>query len=938
MRARRIISLLILLDTASAGAQEMMFNVDPLSTASFTEAYGAAVAAEGEYLNSAKKIYDKYISAEAGAAIILASEWERRKALSDLGFWTSASENYYYQRIYHIVSSGIIPMTLKIATKCVREPHKALYWGSYFYDVLGETKKLCMEFESVVTNSRITFGDIAWIEINEHFAPYVTLADVGNGSIREGLEQMAERLSGFTKEDMKDAFSSLKGNIGTLASNFGRSLKDEMMNRFSEVITGMTQDMFDVRERFRLLIGDGDNIVKEFKLDQAKLFEWRSDIANLKMQISAGGPNIEDLRRQYFEQLAMYEDAMSAFDRMKSKFDSDLKAIGGSLTNIVTDAEHYFDAFTSLSPEDILDRIFQIAKYDMASYISDYLLNTTSEYYTQMWSIERRVVGHDVLIDYVPPRPPEDNLGHWTTAFESVTKDNWGHQTGQQAVFDYDRALSSSFARSGANEFFPFPSTSGSRVYKNADGVTHTHTLTTRLEQIKGDYTNQSDFFSGKPGTYSCYYYYAYSIRVTDDYDFREVRMSKILDTYSMDVPSFTNYMNTALNEYNKNDSGYVYTLVKGEPQPYPAPDRAKYEGVDKAIIKARKLDTADMAAGSTTYTCPGDKYPLTHSVYECSMNSGDSWYPRGAEIQDKIYELRMEMEHLATYIDQLQRQEESLKAQLASASGSSAASIRSSLETLRQRLADARRQFAEDSDAIDRLTAGLDQLMNEASDPADNYRIPAIMADVKKEFDLKWIDGGHWEDFTFVRYASIIGDDSQVRFEATVCLRENEIRILGVQLRESRIGIDWSLKQETVTESIVNEVDLTGIDESERGKLVMDAFSAAAQEFPDCQIVVEYVKADGVDDKDTEDVYHLLWAGDRLEIARKTEARLIAIYADLISLDRMMTIRMSVLDMLSSGVKVNVNAGHGDIAGRCLERWSMAADSVHVSHSILSK
>ena len=73
----------------------------------------------------------------------------------------------------------------------LRSPQTAIYWGSYLMKVCDETKSLCMQFESVVTNSTLTFSDIAFLEINRDIAPLLSLSELGGVD----WERMLDNLS-----------------------------------------------------------------------------------------------------------------------------------------------------------------------------------------------------------------------------------------------------------------------------------------------------------------------------------------------------------------------------------------------------------------------------------------------------------------------------------------------------------------------------------------------------------------------------------------------------------------------------------------------------------------------------------------------------------------------------------------------------------------------
>lgn len=55
-----------------------------------------------------------------------------------------------------------MPKIWVVAKLMLRSPQTAIHWGSYLMKVCDDTKSLCMQFESVVTNSTLSFSDIAF--------------------------------------------------------------------------------------------------------------------------------------------------------------------------------------------------------------------------------------------------------------------------------------------------------------------------------------------------------------------------------------------------------------------------------------------------------------------------------------------------------------------------------------------------------------------------------------------------------------------------------------------------------------------------------------------------------------------------------------------------------------------------------------------------------
>ena len=141
-----------------------------------------------------------YNAAEVATAGIFAAKFLERKAFTDLGIWSSSTENYYYRRIHNMVANKIMPKIWTVAGMMLKSPQTALYWGSYLMKICADTKSLCMQFESVVTNSSLTFADIQFLEINQEIAAILKLSEIGNVDWQQLLDDIASVPGNFTVE------------------------------------------------------------------------------------------------------------------------------------------------------------------------------------------------------------------------------------------------------------------------------------------------------------------------------------------------------------------------------------------------------------------------------------------------------------------------------------------------------------------------------------------------------------------------------------------------------------------------------------------------------------------------------------------------------------------------------------------------------------------
>lgn len=158
MKRLSLILIVLLLALAQrVHAQYYSVNYDARTVAAMAAAFGTETVAESYYREQVDDILKHYNAAEVATAGIFASKFLEHKALSDLGIWCSSTENYYYRRIFRMVAEKIMPKIWVVAKLMLRSPQTAIHWGSYLMKICDETKSLCMQFESVVTNSTLTF-------------------------------------------------------------------------------------------------------------------------------------------------------------------------------------------------------------------------------------------------------------------------------------------------------------------------------------------------------------------------------------------------------------------------------------------------------------------------------------------------------------------------------------------------------------------------------------------------------------------------------------------------------------------------------------------------------------------------------------------------------------------------------------------------------------
>lgn len=914
---RRIILTLIFLFSFGGYifSQEFTPNFDWMTISAMTDSYGAAILAENGYRESLEDILSQYTKSAASSSVIFATRFAERKALTNMRLWDSQTENYYYKRIYSLVRDCILPKTISTAMMCLRDPHKALYWGSFLYETCTDTKNLCLEFESIVTNSRLSFKDLVFLEINKDLLPFVDLASLGNGSIEDGIDVLMERLGDLSIEDVKMNFTSLKD----LASAGVNGLTSEITSRFDGITSGLSTGISDLKERMSLVLnGDNESLAALDALRQ-ELRLRDAQIKDLKLRLPGlYGKEAFTLENRIAQLMQEYESIRSNAEDIYARTQEDIAAVGGMVNSVREAGDMIAGIVSSMTVEDALKILFRIAAYDIGQWVSNYVQDNVGQYYTQVWKIQREERGSKTILSWHPSGNP--------SSYDAVCPD-WAYQQidpGAVSGFDIPKLEEESFriakTASGLDNM-------NIGNYVDDRGIEHS-------VRINKSYTSrvQTKYITGVGS--SVRMFYGCSIDVTDSYYFKELKYQEVFDSYEGREEDMERKMQKILEECNRNDSGYVYSIVKEERHFYPESDERKLETTDVAVISSTCAERMDLDEGYEIYPCPEEEDELIPHSKECSMRDDEDWYTAGKELLEYGDVLASQLEEKKSEAESLNEEINALVYNLSTAGTQELA------ESLRRLIEQKRSDLNVLTRFIDGLQSRLDsipiyyaQVIAEEDHP-ETHRIPYIMSNLEMEYNLTWTGEGHWDGYTYSRNAALVGDRSDVIFSCELSIARPKQYLFGfIPIHEARIGQSWELYVNDNSTGIVKEIDLKDIPTDKRKEIVDEAVREAQHTYPECGISVDYIKSDSTDIDDTEDTYHLLYASERLEAARAIETRLINIYGDLVNLERMMSVKMSVLDMLEQELAGMIDTDRrGGIAGEALERWKTAAGTTGVS------
>lgn len=807
-------------------AQYYSVNYDARTVAAMAAAFGTEALAESYYREQVDDILKHYTAAEVAAAGIFASKFLEHKALSDLGIWSSSTENYYYRRIYHMVAEKIMPKIWVVAKLMLRSPQTAIHWGSYLVKVCDDTKNLCMQFESIVTNSSLSFKDIAFLEINREVAALLNLSELGGIRWEQLMDNLARVPENFTKEHIAGDLDKLYEMGVGLATSGVENLGDALLQTSA----------------FHDLIG-------------GKI----SEIGNL-------------------------------YDHYGDLFEQAENGVGGLLLDMVGGADN-------------VAGLFDFGNYDLTSWMTDYLDEGMGNYYTQRWYIARREQGSVALCDYYPPTDDNSilNGSAWTR-----------FQTGDANFYPNASQREQTLANSEHHAGW-----SRSRVQQlNGSNDGNTYNISYRMQSyiIK----------KGKKQTKKAY---AYEIHVTQSWNRETVVYEEVFDSYSMDLNTFKAQLNARLSEFNDNEEGYVYYIASDGRNYYQATDAGKLQGCESVTISVTCSDGATLGQGSTQYKCRKCGSSLNAHSKECVMQTTVTENELDfSELDALIQEADSRVSALESQVATLERENEDLLKKIAGASVEDAARYRQQYNANRKQIEELESELAAWRKKQQDYKAAREEAAGDNSVPTDDYyRLPAIMQDCRAAYSLTWKDGGSWNGYTFVRKATMPNINGEITFSATLSIARKPKYFLGIKIHRTIIQISWELTSSYTDTHVADVLTLdANLSDEEKTRMVNERISEIAREHPDCKITTEYARNEPMEEEPAGDVYHLLWSSDRLEIAREVDSRITKIYADLVSLEKMMHYKRSIIDVLKDVLpELDTDEGRRlTLVEECHDRW----------------
>lgn len=821
---------------SEVNAQYYSVNFDKKTVAAMSASFSAEAATEMYYAEQIAKIRESYQAAEVAAAGIFSSKYLDRKALTNMGLWTSSTENYYYRRIYNMVSAKIMPKIWTVAGMMLKSPQNALYWGSYLYKVCDETKNLCYQFESIVTNSSLSFRDIAFLEINRDLESILKLSEIGDIDWKVVFDNLPNIGDNLSKDKLKQDIDMLY--------QMGANLAGAGTGNLINGILGNSNFNGTFAEKARSVIEIADNMYSLYN-------NLTSDATNTLLNLVGGPDNVANL--------------------------------------------------------------FDMSNYNATTWLTDYAREGMGQYYTQRWYIYRIDQGTVNLCDYYPPTDDDAilNGSHW---YRINTKDPDFYPSSSQR----ESALQNSESHAGWSR----------EMVKNQNNSNDGFTYSI-------NYWYSAYILSKKKsGQYAKAY--AYEIHVTKSWYNKEVKYEDVFDSYSMDLNTFMAGMNARLSEYNDNEDGFRYYLGSDSKRYYQTTDAQKIAGCETATISVTCHDGATLGEGSTQYKCSSCGGFVSNHTRQCVMattltQSGINT----SELESKVTEAEGQISALQAQISSLETENARLIKLISQATVEEAAKYRQQYNANADRISSLKSDKSTWEQQLEQYKQAIQDAEDDESIATDDYyRIPAIMQDCKTAYNLTWIDGGAWQGNTYVRTATMPNINGTITFHATISIARKPKYFLGIKIHRAIVQISWKLTTEYSDTQVVTVINLDpSKSDSEKAAEVNAKLAEVARQYPDCTPSVEYARSEPLQSDESRDTYHLLWSSDRLEIARSIDTRLNIIFSNLVSLEKMMHYKHSIIDILKSAAPyINDEEGRRlTLIEKCRRRWLRnAANSSH--------
>lgn len=208
-------------------AQYYSVNFDYKTIGAMVGAYAEEAGTEAMVRQNTSDIAESYGYSEVATAGIFASKLLDRNALKSSKGFGNPDENFYYKKAYRLVANKIIPRTISVTKKLIKEPSTSIYWGTHLLRVMADTKSLCNQFSALCSNSSLSFSDIPFVEFTGTLQNIFDLQQVGN--FKTLFDDISNIGSNFSEENVDSELDNLR----KMAVGLANAGSNDVQNLFS---------------------------------------------------------------------------------------------------------------------------------------------------------------------------------------------------------------------------------------------------------------------------------------------------------------------------------------------------------------------------------------------------------------------------------------------------------------------------------------------------------------------------------------------------------------------------------------------------------------------------------------------------------------------------------------------------------------------------------
>ena len=701
------------------------------------------------------------------------------------------------------------------------------------------------------------------------------------------------------------------------------------------VINEKLQKVFDLAQLGNVNWKELLEKVGDFNIKAAKE-DIKNDIGKLGGVLATAGKGVVDSNMRDFSAIGRIfkskpSEIYQLYQTFRNKYESIRNA--GNVKAILM-------GVIGSNSADAVSRLFQVDNYSITGYVSNYIKELQGQHYKQRWYIYSDDSGSKVLCDY-KPKAEANYDDKWNGWLHFVSpRDN-----------EYCHVLTSSEMESAKTESERLAGWNQAKVDKyNKEHPGHHATITYVLQ-----HENRRESYKHGWGArhYKRHCFYAYSIKIVDSWSIKHEVHEEIFDSESMDEETFRKRMESQLKYWNSLESDkpflqrVTYKLGNDARKYYIIADENKMKGCNSVVFLAKCDDGATLAEGSFNWKENGNqgKHLEDPKSKNFALDKTQVSTNGANELQQKKKSCQDEIKSLENQIRSMDKQMSLLISQMNQAKmahdNNKVAALRAQYDTVSNNQTALKRQLSQVQSnlaQIDNAIAEYYKDLNE--DNGSPYRINSNMRELGSLFQLSWQDAGEWVNgdgqYIFVRHAYCAQVKSQVTYTAVLKLQSKPKHFLGIRIHRAILSVDYKLSAAYSAENVIETMNLDmSLSEKERAAKVNERQKQLMEDMPDCSITVRYNYAKNMPNEEGSDAIHLLWASDRLDVARDVEYQLSVIYSQLVLLEKVMNDRQTIKDFLTNQLLNPITRkSRGTIAEYALGRWTDASDKAKKASS----